>query len=756
MFCDDMIHGKQLWAVAVHVRGGRGPEGTFPAGPEEAGPEQRPRSAAAGDGESRNVLGGEIHGPAVQARDIHGGVHLTVTRQTEPALIPAQLPPDPGIFAGREPELAALDDMTSARDSVRRLALVVISGVGGIGKSSLAVRWAHRVSDSYPDGTLYADLAGHTPDSAVSPETVLGAFLLALGTKPEAIPLELAEQAKLFRSLTTGRRMLLLLDNAASAAQVRAMLPGPGPAGHAERAPAVVLVTTRWRLAGLALDGATFLELEPLAESSSAEILAIMAGGPRTDAEPGAVRDVARLCGGLPLAICVAGAQLAMHPRRPVSRLAAELSSERSRLSKLSLAGDVSVLSAFDLSYQALPEAAARFYRLLSLIFTPDFGTGIAAAQVGVGYDEATGLLEILTGASLLEETADGRFKFHDLVRLHARQKAEFEPLPERADAVARAIDWFLLEAVLADRKLLPGRWRLNPMYASVGESRHADSAAALDWLESEMTGLVAAVHAAHDNGFHDRAWQLCEALSGLFAHRKHVTQWIDTHQTGLASAVAAADHTAESVIRIRLGLAYLTVARRAEAGAEFHQALDAARRAGHRLSEASALEHAGLVRLATGQPEAAVADFRTALAIFREIGSARGAMIMTRRIGEASRDAGRHEEAISSLREARELAAAMGEPYHEMRSMTSLGQAHTRAEDPRAALVVLGEALDIAAGTGARYEQARIHAALADAELALGRRAEARDQLAVAFATYSELGVPEADVVGRLLTQLQ
>jgi tetratricopeptide (TPR) repeat protein len=689
-----------------------------------------------------------VHGPVVQARDIHGDVHMTVETASAALPVPAQLPPCPANFAGRRSELAALDNVTVDSDPVRGLAVAVISGVGGVGKTSLAAYWLHGQTDRYPGGTLYADLAGHDPTEAVSPGDVLVGFLTALGTLPEAIPLALNEQAKLFRTLTSGRRLLMLLDNAASAAQVRALLPGA--------APSVVIVTTRWRLAGLAMDGARFIELGPLDEESAVGIITRMAGTTRADAEPDAVRDIVRFCARLPLAVCLAGAQLAMHPRRPVSRMAAELASERDRLTALSIAGDVSVAGAFDYSYRSLSPQAARFYRVLSLLFTPDFGVDLAAAHTGASRAEVAGMLDVLTDASLLEEAADGRFQFHDLVKLHARQLAKAESEQDRAAALARAVGWHLHEAVSAEKVIAPRRWHLNPMYEGRESPRHASPADALAYMESEMTGLVAAVHAAHDNGLHEQAWQLCEALWGLFSRRRYFRQWMDTYGAGLESAIACGDKPAEARMRVRLGLAYLSLGRHDMADAEFRMSLDAARRAGHRIGEATALEHIGLVRLAEGRPDAAITSFAEAMGIFREIRMPRGALIMTRRMGEAYRDAGQHGEAIRCLSEARELSVTLGDRFLEGRTLTSLGRAYMKANQQSRAIAALEEALEIVTEVGGTYEQARIRSALADAALALGQTAEARGHLTVSLAIYTDLGAPEAAVVGRLLTELQ
>jgi tetratricopeptide (TPR) repeat protein len=435
--------------------------------------------------------------------------------------------------------------------------------------------------------------------------------------------------------------------------------------------------------------------------------------------------------------------------------MAAELASERDRLAALTIADEVSVRGAFDYSYQALPASVARGYRLLSQLFTPEFGVGLAAAHIGIGGDEAGRVLDVLAEANLLEEIADARFRFHDLVRLHARQHAEADSGDSRG-AMARSVGWYLSEAVSAENAIAPGRWHLNTMYQRDGPPRHASAADALAWMESEMPGLVAAVYAANHNELHEQAWQLCEALWGLFSRRRYFRQWMDTYRVGLESAIACADKRAEARMRVWLGLAELTLGRYDTAGEEFQLALGAARQAGHSMAEASALEHLGLLSLARAEQESAIEFFGESLRIFRRIGWRRGALGVTRRMGEAYRETGQHERAIDLLRQARDQSADLGDQILEGRALRSLGMAYMRAGQPGQAITAFDDALEIATRTGGTYEQARIRASIADAALALGRTAEAREQLAACLDIYSRLGSPEAVAVDRLLTELQ
>ena len=362
----------------------------------------------------RNELGGEVLGSVVQAQAVHGDVYMG-TAQPVRMPVPSQLPSPPAHFTDRLDELAALQHLTGEDDPAPPVAIVVVTGVGGVGKTSLVLHWLHQALDRYPGGQLYADLGGFGPAGRASPADVLGRFLRALGIPPDQVPARIDERAALYRSVTARRRLVTLLDNAASAAQARALLPAPGPS--------LVVVTARRRLAGLAIDGAHFLALAPLGEEAAIELLGRIAGPDRARSQPDAAREVVRLCGRLPLAICVSAARLAPHPHWPLRRVAEELASGQHRLSALSIEGDISVRAVFDVSYQALPPDVAHLYRLLSLIPAPSFGPGLAAAAAGEA--DAGRSIASLVEASLLDETGELRWRFHDLVVLHAREQAD-------------------------------------------------------------------------------------------------------------------------------------------------------------------------------------------------------------------------------------------------------------------------------------------------------------------------------------------
>lgn len=721
------------------------------SGPDDG----RPRDAA-GEGEGavaawRNEVSGLVTGPVVQARAIYGDVRISAGPSRHSQLPPRQLPALPANFTGRAEELAALERIARGPGAVPGLAVAVIVGPGGVGKTSLAARWLHGAADRYRDGVLLADLGGHGLAGAVRPGDVLDGFLRVLGVAPENIPVAMHEQAALFRSATAGRRVAILLDNAASAAQVRVLLPGPEPEAAAGEAgwPSLVLVTSRWRIAGLALDGARFVELGPLEEASAAELLGRVAGPDRVAAEKAAGREVVRLCAGIPLAVSVCGARLAAHPHWPVSRIVRELAAEHARLSALSLPGDLSVRAAFDASYQALPAQAARAYRAVALIPGPDFPADLAAAALD-DQERGQGLLDVLADASLLAEAPDGRYRLHDLVRLHAREQAG-RGLPGGPHGViARSVAWYLRKAVAADLVVLPGRWRLGPLYAQEGSTppAYASPPEALQWLESHLPGLLAAVQAAHDAGLHPQAWQLCEALWGTLLFRKHYTAWLASHQVGLRSARSCADRRAEAQMHIQLGAAHRSLRQLGTAEQHFTRALELFQEAGHRLGEASALDQLGVVQLRRARYSEAISDFTMARDIHQAIGRPRGIALMNLNIGQALAASGHQCEAAGYFRTAGEQFAAIGELYHRARALTALGGTLIGSGRARDAEEPLRQALAITAELGASYDQARVHVRFADLADVLGQTARATEHLEQALALFTEVNAPQADVV--------
>jgi hypothetical protein len=335
-----------------------------------------------------NDVSGVVIGPSLQARDVHGDVHFYQPRDRMPR--PSQLPPVSRL-TGRTSELELLN-------AAREDRVVVVSGPPGIGKTALALHWGHSVRAEFPDGILYADLHGHAPDGPAAPSEVLGRFLRALGIASQQIPSELAEQTALYRSATADRHMLVVLDDALSAAQVSPLLPS-SPAS-------VTVITSRWRLASLRRYGARVIQLGRLTPEAGLELLTQTLGDDRVQLELEAGRELVNLCARLPLAVCVAGARLAARPRWPIREMVDALAHERLRLAALTMEGDTAVRAALDLSYQALPASEARMYRLMGLYPGTVFDSAIAAATAAVPGPEARRLLGVLADANLLDDAA--------------------------------------------------------------------------------------------------------------------------------------------------------------------------------------------------------------------------------------------------------------------------------------------------------------------------------------------------------------
>lgn len=709
---------------------------------ESAGPERfRPAS--------RNEISGNVLGSVVQAASVQGGVHVHTASARAP--VPAQLPAPRPHFTDREREMRALTELSDVVIDDGSPVVVVINGVGGVGKTSLALAWLHRIREGFADGQLFADLRGSPgddPPAPTDPGEFLGRFLRALGVAAQEVPADAEEQAALFRSLTAGRRMIIMLDNAASAAQVRPLLPG--------QASVVVAVTSRRRLSGLAVDGASFLPLGPLEEDGAVRLLDRMLGSSRTGAEPEEARSLAELCGRLPLALCVSAARLATRRHWTIARLVAELADESGRLAALSDEEDTSVQAVFDVAYRDLPPGPARLYRLLSVHPGVDFDVPAAAAAAGTDAASARDWLETLVDANLLEAGTDMRYRFHDLARLHARKTADqAEPETDLSEAFGRLLEHYLTTAVAADRAVIPDRWHLGRYYQKSPVTSFADSTEAIGWLERELENLTNMVAAAHDRGLHRETWELCEALWGLFVFRKHYTAWTKTHRIGVAAAESCGDPRAQARMLEALASAYLNLRDFAEAARCSGRALELERSCGHLAGEASALERLGIAQLAGGDGPGAIETFTRALGVHRRIGLERGVAMTMRYLGEALAREGRPREAIERFTEALEFFTDRGDEYNRARTLTGLARALVAEEKLAEADETLNAALRAAGEVGARHEQASIHGALADIARRRGDPASERRHLERSVVIFEELGAPQAEEMRERLAGL-
>ena len=696
----------------------------------------------------RNVADGTISGPFVQAGVVHGGI--TIHQSSEPLPVPRQLPPSPPNFTNRSTESSILDDVLH-RDTqypgVPKLALLV--GPGGVGKSALAIWWGTNNAESFTDGQLYVDLRGFSVDDTVLPEETLARFLRDLGVPPAQVPIELAELTALYRSVTSGRRMLVVLDNAYSAAQVRPLLPANGDS--------MVLVTSRFRLGGLHNEGAVFVDLTPLPHEDAVDMLTQSLGRTRFVEQMRQVDELVSLCGRLPIAIRVVGARLASRPKWTVDRLVTELSDEQQRLARLAIGDDVSVRAAFDLSYQALDDAHARLYRMTSLHPGPHFNAEMAATAADIPVPHAETGLQELVDASLVEEIGDDLYRFHDLVRLHG--KAHAGTVDGEPDGPLRRIaEWLLRQVTRANLVVIPNRWRVSQVWKRVRDAppmftRGSD---AVDWLDAQLPNVLAVLNEVAKRGWDELAWQLCESLWELLLHRKHYTLWLSSHEVGVNAAQRCGDTVAESRLRCQLGRAYLDLHDFDAAERECRVAAALARTAGSRLNESVAVNQLGLAAQGRGDIDTAIGYFEQSLLIETELGIERGVALRHRRIGEALAQARRDDEAAARLTQALEMFAGLSDQKDEAKTLVALARVTARQGKPDVATRHLHKALTVLRSSGSAVYHAEVLVALAEVSRDNDDPATARTHLLAALELSRQPGGPLVERIEALLAELQ
>ena len=588
------------------------------------------------------------------------------------APVPAQLPLDVAGFTGRETELGELE---AAAGSGEAMMICAIDGTAGVGKTALAVHFAHRVAERYPDGQLYVNLRGFEPrHPPMSTHEALGGFLRALGVDPRQVPADLAELEGMYRSLTAGRRMLVILDNAGTTGQVRSLLPGAPTC--------LVLVTSRDRLAGLvARDGARRITLDPLPSRQAVALLARIIGTERITAELQAADSLARLCGYLPLALRIAAEYAAAHPRATLSDLTGWLEAEHSRLDALATNDDesTSIRAVFSSSYRSLPPDAAHAFRLLGLHAGPDISVCAAAALLGAATADTRRQLEALTSRHLLQEPQPGRYRFHNLVRLYAAERA-IEEEGEAHRAVQRMLSWYLQAAnatntVLIPQRLRPPRDRLPSVAPDIAFNNRSE---ALDWCEAEYANLIAATHQAIEAGENDTAWKLPIALTGFFYLHKHWADQIAVYQDGLTAARHAGNPHGETWILLSLGVATRERRRFGESLDHLQAAIALARKIGDTWAEGYAETNVGDIYQSLEQFDEAVNHYQRALTLAREIkqqtGQDPGGDITLTSLADAYRKLGRLADALDCSHQALAIAREIGDRWGEGFAHHSLG----------------------------------------------------------------------------------
>src|SRR5215831_6378380 len=657
-----------------------------------------------------------------------------------------QLPAGVRHFAGRAEEIGKLTAL--AEESALAAGTVVISAIGGtagVGKTALALHWAHQMADRFPDGQLYVNLRGFGPSGTPAPpgEAIRG-FLDALGVPPETTPAALDSQAALYRSLLAGKRMLIILDNARDDSQVRPLLPGsPGT---------LVLVTSRRQLSGLvAAEGAHAITLDMLTDADAHDLLARRLGAERVAAETGAAAELVGLCARLPLALAVIAARAVAHPNFPLAALAAELRAERGRLAALD-ANDpaTNVRAAFSWSYRQLTPEAARMFRLLGLHPGPDISTPAAASLTGRPGQQTRDALTELTAAHLLTEPVPDRFTCHDLLRAYAAEQAHtLTSHTERRAALHRMLGHYLHSARAADRRLCPARPSpidVDPPAAGTTPEQFAGHAQALAWFDAEHQVLLAAIGLAATEGFDVCAWQLPWAMETFFNHRDHQPDWATTERIALAAAGRLGDRNGQAYAHRSIATALLDLGDDRGVHAHLRQAMLLRRRLGDRAGQARLLMDFSRLYERQGRLRPSLRYARQALGKYRELGDRLGEAVALNHVGWALGLLGEYGQALVHCQQALVILVAVGDRHYIASTLDSLGYAYRHLGHHGQAAACYRRAVDLFAELGSRYKRAVSLGNAGDAHYAAGDLLAARDAWQESLTIVDELRLPGAD----------
>ena len=666
--------------------------------------------------------------------------HLAPPAEVPRRSVPDQIPPPPRGFVNRAADLEKLDNMSRVTDTGEGPAVVVLSGTHGIGKSAISRYWARRAKARFVDGCLYTDFGELRHRGGVLVDDVLGRYLADLGVPEETIPPDFAGRAALFRSHTAGKKVLILLDDVERAAEVMPLLP------NAEGS--MVIVAGRNPFPELVADVARPLRLSRLSQESGEEILEAMIGDGRVRAEREQVAELLRICDGLPVAMRVCGARLEIEDDRPVSWLVDLLADEERRLRELS--GPKGTLDAvFNEAYIALGEDEQRLYRRLGSHPGIAFTAAASAAALDEPVVKAAALLERLAGAQLLE--VDGtRYRFHDLLRLHARNTARREESERDREAVAwRLVKHYERAAWIADVAISPDRLRIGsePDDLQEGELVLRSGEAAFVWFEDERMNLLAAIRAAAERGWDSEAWRICDFLWPCYFNRKPFAEWIEAYGLGADSAHRCENAAAEGRLRAGLAKALMEVGEFVASERELAAAERLSRESGHRHLCASVLEFRGHLELARNRFAQARDAYQGSRDLHGALGVVRGVTLQDYHLGRALAGLEEHEKAVDSYARALEHVDPATDELLMGRTLIYLAESQLKTDDSDGGARSAMRALEIMRRNGLPYYEARALEVLAALAASAGQSDDAARRLHDAHAIYSSISSPRAEL---------
>ncbi|MFF2385710.1 ATP-binding protein [Streptomyces sp. NPDC058108] len=621
---------------------------------------------------TRNEVSGTVMGPLVQARTIHGGIHLHHSPPEWP--IPRQLPVDTRHFVGRSADLTelgqALDDAVHHESGV--VAITAISGTAGIGKTALAIHWAHQIARHFPDGQLYINLRGFDTRSPVEPEQALHAFLSALGVEAGRIPLDLAAQAALFRSTVDGRRVLIVLDNARDAQHVRPLLPASPSC--------LAVITSRNRVDSLVVrEGVHRVILNLMSHNDARALLAKRIGHKRVDSEPAAVDDVIQLCGRLPLALSIVAARAAALSQFPISSLAEDLTDERTRLDALNLhETDLSVEAVFSWSSRLLTPQGARLFELLGVAPGSDVGVHASAVLADMTPTAVSTLLTELTQTHLVEEYSPKRYRLHDLLRAYAVKVARSDDELDLKPAMQRLLDFYLHTSHSGDRILDPLRESIE---IEEGD-RHSsfslvDRKQAQEWFAAEHDNLLAAARYAAENDLDEQVVWLAWSATTFLHRGGHWYDYREIQRVALLSAVRTGEKKAQAITHRNLGNALAQLKSYDEASENHRKALALFVELGDERGQARVHHALGYLSEKRGDYAAALEHGKRALALYQACDDRAGEARSLNAMGWYHAMLQNYEATVYNCEQALVILRTLDDPTYEAHTLDSLGYAY-------------------------------------------------------------------------------